>query len=332
MTRLILTTSDSGGGCLKAAGIADIVIPFDVRFVWGPLPSDAELAYLLAAPSGERLAVSQWLDCLSQRHREEIEPRGIGLIDFCAQCDTVELWIDPAPKAQLMMIWLLACFRPHGEAASKLKLRQFDVEIGGQRPESVSKSAPVAVAITDDHLETATLAWQAYRAPTPEAWFNLLDRDLSVLPQLRSTILALLEELPMRATGLSATEMRLLELISDGCTQPGDLFPGHRKRNTRRVFGYWEVGALLDGLARAPTPAISGLEEGPFTLELHNDAIRHERYQQSRLSLTPLGEAILAQADDFSQHNPIHRWWGGIELTNANLWRWDAANSALLAP
>ena len=48
MTRLILTTSDSGAGSLKQASIADIVIPFGLRFVRGPLPSDAALTRLLA--------------------------------------------------------------------------------------------------------------------------------------------------------------------------------------------------------------------------------------------------------------------------------------------
>jgi len=327
MTRLILTTSDSGGGALKAAGIADIVIPFEVRLVWGPPPSDAELAHLLAAPSAERRPVSQWLDCLSQRHREEIEPKGVGLIEFCAQCGSAELWIDPVPNAQLTLIWLLDRFRSHREAASKLKLRQSDLVLGGQSPESLAKSPPVAVEISDDHLDAAALAWHAYRASTPKAWSDLLSRDLSALPQLRSTVLALLEELPMPATGLGATEMRLLELIADGCTHPGDLFPDHQKRNTRRVFGYWEVGALVDGLARGSVPAISGLAEGPFTLEMHEDASRHRRYKQSRLSLTALGEAILAQADDFSRHNPIHRWWGGTELTNEHLWRWTRSTA-----
>jgi hypothetical protein len=44
MTRLILTTNDSGAASLKQTGIADIVIPFGFRFVRGPLPSDAEFA------------------------------------------------------------------------------------------------------------------------------------------------------------------------------------------------------------------------------------------------------------------------------------------------
>jgi hypothetical protein len=70
--------------------------------------------------------------------------------------------------------------------------------------------------------------------------------------------------------------------------------------------------------------------EGPFTLELRKE--RYQRYMQSRLSLTPLGKVILAGEDDFSCHNPIHRWWGGTELTNERLWRWDPENKALVAP
>jgi hypothetical protein len=27
-----------------------------------------------------------------------------------------------------------------------------------------------------------------------------------------------------------------------------------------------------------------------------------------------------------------HRWWGGTELTNEHLWRWDTTNGALIAP
>ena len=98
------------------------------------------------------------------------------------------------------------------------------------------------------------------------------------------------------------------------------------------MFGYWEVGSLLDGLARCPAPAVAGLDEGPFDEEMHNDRDRHERYIQSRLTLTALGEAILARTEDFSRHNPIHRWWGGTELINDRLWRWDPAKRALIAP
>ena len=87
----------------------------------------------------------------------------------------------------------------------------------------------------------------------------------------------------------------MLELISAGELGPFDVFPGDKRRNKRRVFGYWEVGILLDGLAHCPEPAVSGLDEGPFTLEMHDDRDRRERYQQSKLKLTALGDAVLAR-------------------------------------
>jgi hypothetical protein len=188
------------------------------------------------------------------------------------------------------------------------------------------------IAIAEEHLRIAGLAWQAYRAATPQAWADLLRQHPALLPQLRSTVLDLLGELPGPDTGLGATETRLLQLVSDGFIHPLELFPAEGKPNCGRVFDYWETGALLDGLARGPAPALAGLDEGPFTDALHDDAARYQRYKQSQLSLTRLGEAILNGADDFSRHNPIHRWWGGTELTNANLWRWDRVAQTLIAP
>jgi len=115
-----------------------------------------------------------------------------------------------------------------------------------------------------------------------------------VLPQLQQTVLELLKELPADKSGLGATEMRMLELISAGNVAPFDVFPGENKPNQLRFFDYWEVGSLLDGLAHCPAPVVSGLGEGPFTAEMHDDRDRHARYQQGRLSLTELGRAVLA--------------------------------------
>jgi hypothetical protein len=38
------------------------------------------------------------------------------------------------------------------------------------------------------------------------------------------------------------------------------------------------------------------------------------------------------RTDDFSRHNPTHQWWGGTELTNDRLWRWDPVHRELIAP
>jgi hypothetical protein len=331
MTRLILTTDQSAAGGLKAAGLADVAITLARRVVWGPLPSEAQLEAFFAAHTTQEQGL-HWQDYTPSWRLEKYGAKDLGCIEFCATCESVELWIDPEPNAQLTLIWLLDYLRPHEKIVSKLTLVQADFVIGSLEPKDLAKKRPPAVKVVKDHLEAASMAWQAYRQPTPQDWFNLLGMDLSVLPQLRQTVLELLEELPMRVTGLGATEMRMLELVSAGKARPFDVFPGDRKRNQRRVFSYWEVGALLDALVRCPVPAVSGLEERPFTLAMVESRRRRKRYEQSRLSLTPLGKAVLAQSDDFSRHNPVDRWWGGTKLTNGRLRRWDPANQALVAP
>jgi len=312
MTHMILTTDASSAGGLKEAGRADIVISLESRFVWGPLPADAELAAILAARTTQKPG-SHWLDYVSRERMKEFGGRDFGLIELCQRCETVELWIEAEPNAQLVLIWLLDYLHSHAKAAitTKLILCHVDAPLGDANPQQFAKWRFPAVGITNDHLEIASLAWQAYRAPTPQAWFNLLKKDLSILPQLRRCVLELLEELPARATGLGASEMRILELISAGYVHPFDVFPHYKQRFQRRVFSYWEAGTLLEGLALAPVPAVSGLAEWPFTIEMQDQRSRHERYK------------------DFSQHNPIRRWWGGTELTNDRLWRWDPA---LVAP
>lgn len=323
MTRLILASTDSGAGCLLRAGMGDIVIPLGFRFVWDALPSDAKLEDMWGPGS---------LDHFPQHRLGEFNPRTAGLLDLCEGCEAIELWFDPAPNAQLMLVQLLDCLSSRKNIVSKLTLFQADADIAEQPPETIAEWKPTGVKIRNEHFEAASMAWQAYRQPAPQCWVDLLGKNISALPQLQSTVLELLEELPQPATGLGATEMRMLELVAAGNATPFDLFPGHQKRNTRRVFSYLEVGALLDGLAHSPAPAVAGLEAGPFTDEMHADKGRYARYKQSRLSLTALGEAVLAQAEDFSRHNPIHRWWGRTELTNDNLWRWDPVSRKLIVP
>src|SRR5215213_6750269 len=151
-----------------------------------------------------------------------------------------------------MLLKLLDFLRSDAEVVGRLFLCQANVMIGNMRSEALAEWRPPAVKVANDHLEAASLAWRAYSQPTPQDWFDLLRRDLSILPQLGQAVLELPEELPMAGTGLGATETRMLELISEGDACPYDVFPGHRKPNKRRVFGYWEVGSLLDGLAHCP--------------------------------------------------------------------------------
>jgi len=326
MRRLILT-GESGSSFLES-DLADVAIVFTRRFVGGPLPSPDELAAYLAARSDQHALGTHWSDYGGRwRHAHEGR-KDLGLVEFCHQYETVELWFDPGPNDQLQLIWLLDYFRSHPEIGARLRLRCVDYNLITATAEELGRWKVLAVDVTGDELETASATWQAYRATTPEACFDLLSRDLSALPLLWPALFDLLEELPSSATGLGATEMRLLELIARGYERTNALFHlwGLRRR---RVFSSLEIGSLLEGLAHGPRPAVAGLDDELRTLETRNYRGRDEAYKRSRLSLTEFGKAIVAHKEDFSRHNPIDRWWGGTRLTNDRLWRW---NPVLMKP
>ena len=118
MKRLILTSSS--GATLSRTGLADLVIPFTFRFVWGPLPSPDELAAYLAARSDKHAPGTHWSDYGGRWPIATKARKDFGLVEFCKQCDTIELWFDPSPNQQLQLIWLLDYFRSYPGIAARL--------------------------------------------------------------------------------------------------------------------------------------------------------------------------------------------------------------------
>jgi hypothetical protein len=307
------------------SGTADLAISLYFRFVWGQLPSEDELAAYLGprTPDHGPSRGRHWSDfAYSWGRSQNKRQRDLGLAEFCERYETVELWFDTTPQAQLKLIWLLEYFRSCPEAAARLKLRLLDRDLIAIHLGKLDKWSPPLVDVTDNELAIASAAWLAYRATTPETYFDLLRQNLSALPLLKPVLFDLLEELPSASTGLGATEMRMLELVGRGYSRTNALFHIGSLRQTR-VFNEFEYGYLLEGLAFGPTPAVAGLDDHLRTLPQESFDGRLDAYHRSRLSLTDFGKAVLAQREDFSRHNPVDRWWGGTHLTNDNMWRYD---------
>lgn len=319
MTRLIL--AGESGPNLFRTDLGDLVVYFPARFVWGPLPSAEKLASYLGARSPDHRPGDHWLTYVGRWPAALKASKDLGLLEFCLQFETVELWFDPAPNNQLQLIWLLDYLRPHPQVVSRMRLRLVDFDLVDIPQTGLGNWKVHDTAVSGAELETASRAWQAYRATTPEACLSLLTTDLSALLLLKPALLELLAELPSGTTGLGATEMRMLAMIAWGFANVNPLFYFRTLRGTR-VFNEWELGYLLDGLAHGPTPAVTGLDE-LRTISRENLRDRVPAYHRSRLSLTEFGQAVVAHKEDFSRHNPIDRWWGGTRLTSDRLWRWN---------
>ncbi|MGF6425370.1 hypothetical protein [Bradyrhizobium elkanii] len=323
MKRLILTSPS--GLSLTRSGFAEVAITSAFRFVGGPLPSPGELEAYFGSRS-DKNPVGHWShwSAWGQGSQDARARRDIALIEFCDPYEVIELWFDPGPDDQLRLIWMLDHFQAYPAMVDKLKLRLVAFDLLTMHETWLSWDQVRLVNVRSADLEIASACWQAYRAATPEACFDVVHRDLSGFPLLRPALFDLLRELPWSGSGLGATEMRLLELIAAGLVGTNALFylRGFRQRG---VFNDMEIGRLLEGLAHGPQPAIAGLDDALRSIDRENARGRLKAFRRSRLSVTEFGKAVLAHKADFTDHNPINRWWGGTHLTNDNLWCWNPA-------
>jgi hypothetical protein len=330
MERVILTSSS--GVCLVHADCADMVVPFIYRFVWGSLPNAAHLEAYLGGSNYKGDVEVMWSDLVGRSSQTGLAHKNVALVRFCETygVDLIELWFDPSPNDQLQLIWILDYLRSFPSIAERLRLRLVDFDLLGAGPTELRERAVRKYRVAESDFEMAAMAWEAFRAPTPDLCFGLLSRHSSKLPFLKPALEKLLAELPSPVTGLGATEARLLQLIANGHNRTNELFqPGGLGT---RVFDQWELGTLLEGLGFGPAPAVAGLDDRLATIGPEDSRGRHAAYRRSRPSLTEFGKAVLEGREDFRRHNPIRRWWGGTLLTNERLWRWDAENRALVAP
>lgn len=330
MRRVILTSSS--GFCLVHADRADMVIPLIFRFVSGQLPSSEHLRRYFGGRFLKGDPEVQWSDLVGWSSLTGLAHKNAPFVLTCEEfaIDLIELWFDPEPNSQLQMIWVVDHLRSEPFLAERLKLRSVDFDLRGTNPAELRHRTVQECDVTEREFEIAGMAWEAYRAPTPELCFGLLSRPLGRLSSLKPALQQVLAELPSPITGLGATERRLLELIARGHNRTGDLFQPNLLG--MGVFDQWELGSLLEALAFGPSPAVAGLDDRLATLDPDNGRGRNAAFRRSRLSLTEFGKAVLEGRQDFWRHNPIKRWWGGTLLTNERLWRWDAQSRLLIAP
>lgn len=321
---LIITNGDVAGELLRRTLPGAEVLPWRDVLHEGPVPLTATLADLTAIRAAY-LAGRGWGDAVELRENLEARNRGLAQAETF---DSVVLWLEHDLYDQLQLVQVLDWFNESRREDGSLLLVQTSEFLGQQSPEQILALKDLERPVTEDQIALTSEAWSVFRAPTPEPWQDLLQRDLAPLPFLQPAVLRMLEELP-GPDGLSRTERQILGALEPGSLTPPALFVAVQRREQAVFMGDWSFWGLLDGLGLADEPLIEGLEGAPFRPD---GSGLTQPYFRSKLALTPFGVEVLAGHADHAARNKIDRWWGGTQLTNADLWRFDAAAQRLIPP
>lgn len=323
---LIITNGDSAGELLRATVMGAEVLPWRDVLHEGPVPF-TDTIEALSEVRADYLADRGWGAHMEIAEALMARDRGLGISE---EFDRVTLWFEHDLYDQLQLLQILDWFADHPRDDDSLILVQADDYLGRQSADTLMRIGEHATPVTEAQFDLARRAWRAFRQSTPELWASLLEEDLSAMHHLRAAVLRSLEELPDARSGLTRSQRQILRAIRSGVTRARELFGACQAQEQASFMGDWSFWALLDELAAGPSPAIDGLDAGPFRPELDEEG--RLLYLDSELRLTVIGNEMLAGKEDRADHAEIDLWLGGTHVTNKTLWRWDSRTERLVAP
>ncbi len=323
--RLIITNGDSAVITMRDARIAGEILPWRDILHEGPVPASLNLEEL-SAVRAQFLAERGWLS------RDEAGSAFHGrdeLIRRHTSFETVILWFEHDLYDQLQLLQILDFFASE-KRIDGLFLIQSVKHLGQETAKELKSHLHLMEPVSDAHLALGRLAWNSFRAPTPEPWAALLPVSTHILPFLRLALLRLLDELPSPQSGLSRTEETIFNLIGQGVRSPRGLYEAFTQTEETVFMGNWSFFHALDQLGGGRAPLLAGFRGLSFSPAAPEDM--QEAYLDCELSFTHLGYSIFKGGADALRHRSIERDIGGFRLTSRAPWRWDRSSRRLLPP
>jgi len=320
---LHITNGDSAVPGIAATGAGGDVLPWRDALHEGPVPAELDPTALRAARA-RFLADCGWGDAAAIE--ADMRARDERLAAALADDEPVVLWFEHDLYDQLQLIQVLDAADGGGAVEAILP----DRFLGGMENDELAALWPTRTPVTRDQRALARLAWEAVRAPRPEAIAALLTTHTVALPHLAPALRRLLEELPAVGDGLARTERQALEAIAAGARTPHEVFLTTQRAEAAPFLGdtwMWARLAELGHGERALVRTRAGDPLGPAPPRTGS-----ERFTEQELALTDDGRAVLAGQADRAALVPLDRWVGGIRVTGPEpAWRWDRATGRAVA-
>jgi hypothetical protein len=312
---------------LKIAGFCGDFLEFADPYCQGPVPDDTDFDRFLQRRS-EFIAQAYRIDLKDAQSRLKREYRQLHQSD---RYPRIVLWFEHDAYDQLSLAYLLHYFGSTLESTTnrpQLELICVNAFLGVQPflglgqlpPEALRTLWQQRMPVSAQQLDLGHQVWRAYTDSTPDRLHRLIATGIAELSMMARALRRQLQELPWKGDGLSLTQRLTLETVAQEPIAAGLLFRRLTFEKEPLPFlgdtMYW---LELDRLSQGDRPALA---ISPETQSLP--------WEQRRLHLTPIGQALLQQQINWLEVNAIDRWVGGVHLSPGwPIWVWDETQQAI---
>ena len=304
---------------IEAAGLPGAVSIWADPLHDGPVPGGVSDAELLEIRIRHHTAPAQ----------QAVDPvndlrRWRAAIERHDSYDELVLWFEHDLFDQLNLIQLLPWIRERVPAMKRASLVCIGSFPGHPRFKGLGELTPTELAplletrqrISGPQYSLAARAWDAFRAPTPEALDDLRQSDTTAMPYLAAAVTRFLQEYPWTIDGLSRTERRLLHLAAAGGIELSTAFPLMHAGEDAYYVTDTSLSDLADTLSHTSAPLLTHVSQ-----QRSDDEVLH-----GSVTITDTGRAVLERRQDRIATCGIDRWFGGVHLqSGGTIWRWDDA-------
>ena len=321
---LQITNGDDTATVMEKAGIVGAILPWRDVLHEGPVPAGLCLKQM-SEIRAQFIAGCGWQT--PSQARDDFRARDARLAGF-RQYEEVVLWFEHDLYDQLQLLQILDWFGLQNLRGTVVTMISAGDYLGTMSPESLAALYPGRQVVLPNHLELGQKAWSAFCSPDPRRWQSLRAMDTTALPFLGAAVVRHLEQYPSLKNGVNRTEEAILKSIQAGARKPGEIFAAAQASEESRFMGdslFWLYLARLT----ESEPRLLRVSNGrPFRLP--SFCASSQEFNEQSISITQVGEKVLADELDWIEINGIDKWLGGVHLTTENLWRWNSEMQRLI--
>lgn len=322
---------------IREAGVQGLIVPWDDVLHEGPVPAglgpaalrERRADFLAGCGWGSLIEIARDLEARDRALEDAIGDVSGGASSGAKappsrspqSIDEIVLWFEHDLFDQLHLIQILD--RLPVDGGPRVTAVPATTYLGHQPASVYPALFEGRRGVSSAERSAARDAWNAFRSADPRSIVDVLPR-VTVLPHLGPALRRHLEQFPSVSNGLSRTEQHTLEAVASGVTRLGEVFAAAQQREEAFFMGDAAFLFHITSLIRSHRPLLKTVEPlEPFVPSA-------ARSLDLRVTLTTLGESVLARESDRVELCAINRWLGGVHLSgNGPVWRWDAERHSL---